>query len=72
MLVFRELESKYGIHCNMTLLFSFYQVRVCQSTHEYWSQQNNLINMAWPSVFNKNCNEVHESVMTPDQYSEFV
>ncbi|PVD28752.1 hypothetical protein C0Q70_11347 [Pomacea canaliculata] len=25
----RELESKYGIHCNMTLLFNFYQAVAC-------------------------------------------
>lgn len=25
----RELESKYGIHCNMTLIFNFYQAIAC-------------------------------------------
>ncbi|KAK7108069.1 transaldolase-like isoform X2 [Littorina saxatilis] len=25
----RELESKYGIHCNMTLIFNFYQAVAC-------------------------------------------
>lgn len=25
----RELEEKYGIHCNMTLLFSFAQAVAC-------------------------------------------
>lgn len=28
-LLFRELESKYGIHCNLTLLFSFAQAVAC-------------------------------------------
>lgn len=26
---FRELEEKYGIHCNLTLLFSFAQAVAC-------------------------------------------
>lgn len=26
---FRELEEKYGIHCNLTLLFSFSQAVAC-------------------------------------------
>ncbi|XP_067275748.1 transaldolase [Pseudorasbora parva] len=29
----RELEEKYGIHCNMTLLFSFAQAVACAEAH---------------------------------------
>lgn len=28
-LFFRELEEKHGVHCNMTLLFSFAQAVAC-------------------------------------------
>ncbi len=32
-LLVRELEEKHGIHCNMTLLFSFAQAVACAEAH---------------------------------------
>lgn len=29
----RELESKYQIHCNMTLLFNYHQAIACAQAH---------------------------------------
>ena len=62
----RELESKYGIHCNLTLLFSFAQViiimhliKVCKS---FSNKKNNNYSLSislnvhtsiYPSIYLK-------------------
>ncbi len=33
----KELEAKYGIHCNLTLLFSFPQVMLCVFAGYFYS-----------------------------------
>ena len=63
----RELESKYGIHCNLTLLFSFAQViiimhliKVCKSFNNKKNNNNYSLSISlyvhisiYPSIYLK-------------------